>query len=230
MQRTHKPSWKQLTKLALALAVVSLTILAVQIIPMTQAQGYPPRIPTIPPSTATPIPTATPQPSPTIPTVSASPTEFPWNFQTSNPTYNPSTKSSSFWSPLTIGIVAVAVVAFAIPVAFFFLRRGKAEPLPKQETPIKTPERPMPNSPVSSRYPSYSYSSQQTTRPGQPTRYGSMSSYRQQPPSPYSTTTVRSPPSSSVSRPAPYSKTCPNCKRAVSNDRNVCPYCYKRIK
>ncbi len=167
---------------------------------------------------------------------SPSPTEFPWNFSTNAPTKRP-TVEGEFWSPLTIGIVVVALVAFAVPAAFFYLRRSKGKMLLDEEQPINTQElSAAPNRPAaSSRYSQSSYQSSyqskmqakptETSRYGQPPSYG----YRQQQSSP-SVTKSSSTQSSSYSRPAPYTKICPHCKKSVRNDQNICPYCDKRLR
>lgn len=221
---------KNLAKISLVLLVLVMLISAVESMPLAQAQGYP-HVPTFAPSTPTPTPTtpptATPKPSPAS---SPSPTEFPWNFPSISPTTNPTVQSGGFWSPLTIGLVALALVAFTVPLAFFYLRRGKQKMLREEELSFKAQELPGSNRPVvSSRYQS-SYQSQQSTKPTVTMRYGQPSAYstRQQPSS--SSLTTRSTLSSNTSRLPPYTKTCPHCKRAVRNDQNVCPFCDKRIK
>ena len=155
-----------LVKVTLTLLVLSILASAVAIVPVVKAQGYP-HIPTMPPSTPTPIPSPTPKPSPAV---SPSPTEIPWNFPSYNPTQSPTVKGG-FWSPLTIGIVVVALVAFAVPAVFFYTRRGKQKMLIDEERPLNTPEFPAASnrSAVSSRYSqsSYqsSYQSQQSSKP-----------------------------------------------------------------
>ncbi len=224
---------KDLVKITLALLVMSIITSTVTLAPVTNAQGYP-HIPTLSPSTPTPKPSPTPtQSAPASP--SPSPTEFPWNFSTNAPTKRP-TVEGEFWSPLTIGIVVVALVAFAVPATFFYLRRGKGKMLLEEEQPINPQNLPTASNrpPASSRYSQSSYqSSYQSKMPAKPTetsRYGqpSSSSYRSQPSSP--TVTSRSTQPSSYSRPAPYTKICPHCKRSVRNDQNICPYCDKRLR
>jgi hypothetical protein len=220
-----------LVKVTLTLLVLSILASAVAMVPVVKAQGYP-HIPTMPPSTATPIPSPTPKPSPVV---SPSPTEIPWNFPSYNPTQSPTVKGG-FWSPLTIGIVVVALVAFAVPAVFFYTRRGKQKILLDEERPFNSPEFPAASnrSTVSSRYSqsSYqsSYQSQQSSKPTETTRYGQQPSYsyRQQQSNP--SVTTRSTQTSSYSRPPPYTKICPHCKRGVRNDQNICPYCDKRLR
>jgi hypothetical protein len=215
---------KDLARLMLALLVLTILTSAVATAPVTKAQGFP-NIPTLPPATTTPSPSPKPSASP-----APSPTEIPWNFPSYKPTKSP-TVESGFWSPLTIGIVIVALVAFAVPATFLFIRRGKGKMLLDEERPINTIELPaMSNrSAVASRYQS-SYQTQQSARPTETTRYGQSASYsyRQQPSSPSVTTRSNQP--SSYSRPPPYTKICPHCKRTVRNDQNVCPYCDKRLR
>ena len=219
-----------LVKVSLALLVLSILASVIAIAPVVKAQGYP-NVPTFPPSTPTPIPSPTSKPSPTA---SPSPTEIPWNFPTYNPTQNPKAEEG-FWSPITIGIVAVALAAFTIPAAFFYIRRGKQEMLLDQERPINTPEFPAASNRYSttSRYgqSSYqsSYQSQQPVKPTETTRYGQSSSYGYRSQQSSSSVTTRSTQTSSYSRPSAYTKFCPNCKRAVRNDQNVCPHCDKRL-
>ena len=220
---------KDLVKLTLALLVLSIITSTITLAPVTNAQGYP-HVPTLSPSTPTP----TPSPTPTqlaLASPSPSPTIFPWNFSSNNPTVR-STVGGGFWSPLVIGLVVVALVAFAVPAAFFYLKRGKGKMLLDEEQPINTQELPGASnrSAVSSRYNQSSYQSQQPPKSTGSTRFGQTqsSSYRSQSSSP--TVTSRSTQQSSYSRPDPYTKICPHCKRSVRNDQNICPYCDKRLK
>ncbi len=220
---------KDLVKITLALLVLSILTSVVALAPVTNAQGFP-HVPTFAPSTPTPMPSPTPtQSAPASP--SPSPTEFPWNFSTNNPTKSPKVEGG-IWSPLTIGLVVVALVAFAVPATFFYLRRGKGKMLLDDRQPITTQELPGASnrSAVSSRYNQSSCQTQQPPKSTGPTRYGQSpsSSYRPQSSSP--TVTSGSTQPSSYSRPAPYTKICPHCKRAVRNDQNICPYCDKRLR
>jgi hypothetical protein len=223
-----------LVKITLALLVLSIITSTVTLAPVTNAQGFP-HVPTLSPSTPTPTPSPNPTQSASA-SPSPSPTEFPWNFSTNGPTKSP-TVEGGFWSPLVIGIVVVALVAFAVPAAFFYARRGKGKMLLNRDQPINTQDLPAAsNSPVaSSRYSqsSYqsSYQSKMTAKPTEPSRYGQPPSYgyRQQQSNP-SVAKSSSTQSSSYSRPAPYTKICPHCKRSVRNDQNICPYCDKRLK
>ena len=216
-----------LVKGSLALLVLSILASVITIAPVVKAQGYP-NVPTFPPSTPTPIPSPTAKPSPTA---SPSPTEIPWHFPTYNPTQNPKAEEG-FWSPITIGIVAVALVAFTIPAAFFYTRRGKQKMLLDE---MRQPEFPSASnrSAATSRYTqsSYqsSYQSQQSSKTPVTTRYGQTSSYGYRPQQSSSSVTTRSAQTSSYSRPSAYTKFCPHCKRAVRNDQNVCPHCDKRL-
>ena len=221
---------KYLVKITLAVLVLSIITSTITLAPVTNAQGYP-RYSDFVTLNTNPYPFPTPtQSAPSSP--SPSPTEFPWNFSTNNPTKSPTVAGSGFWSPLAIGLVVIALVAFAVPAAFFYLRRGKGKMLLDEEQPINTQELPGASnrSAVSSRYNQSSYQSQQPTKPTGTTRYGQppSSSYRPQSSSP--TVTSRSTQPSSYSRPAPYTKICPHCKRAVRNDQNICPYCDKRLR
>ena len=226
---------KYLVKITLALLVLSILTSAVAFAPVTKAQGYP-HVPTFAPSTTTPTPAPTPTQS-ALASPSPSPTEFPWNFSTNGPTKLPTVEGGGFWSPLAIGLVVVALVAFAVPAAFFYVRRGKGKMLFDEEKPLNTQELPAASNrpPASSRYSQSSYqSSYQSKMPAKPTetsRYGQPPSYgyRQQQSSP-SVAKSSSTQSSSYSRPAPYAKICPHCKRSVRNDQNICPYCDKRLK
>ena len=223
---------KDLVKITLALLVLSILTSALALAPVTKAQGYP-HIPTFAPSTPTPTPSPTPTQSvPASQSPSPIPTEFPWNFTSNSPTKSPTVEGGGFWSPLIIGIVVVALAAFAVPAAFFYLRRGKGKMLLDEERPFSEQDLPGASnrSTVSSRYNQSSYQSQQPPKSTGPTRYGQppSSSYRPQSSSP--TVTSRSTQPSSYSRPAPYTKICPHCKRAVRNDQNICPYCDKRLK
>ena len=222
---------KDLVRITLALLVLSIITSTVTLAPITNAQGYP-HIPTLSPSTPTPTPSPSPtQSAPASP--SPSPTEFPWNFSTNNPTKSPTVESAGFWSPLTIGIVVVAFVAFAVPAAFFYARRGKGKMLLDEEQPINTQELPAASNrpPASSRYSQSSYQSKMPAKPTETSRYGQPPSYgyRQQQSSP-SVAKSSSTQSSSYSRPAPYTKICPHCKRGVRNDQNICPHCDKRLR
>lgn len=221
---------EDLARVTIALLVLSILTSAVAIAPVARAQGYP-NVPTFPPATPTPSPSPKPSFAP-----SPSPSEIPWIFPTYHPTTNPTVGSGGFWSPLTIGIIVAALVAFIVPAMFFYVRRGNRKMLLDEDRPFNTQELPAASdrSAVVSRYSqsSYqsSYQSQQSARPTETTRYGQQPSYsyRQQPSN--ASVTPRSTQPSSYSRPPPYTKICPHCKRAVRNDQNVCPYCDKRLK
>ncbi len=220
---------KNLVKIALAIFVLSIITSTVTLAPITNAQGFP-HVPTFAPSTPTPTPSPAPtQATPASP--SPSPTLFPWNFSTNAPTLRP-TAAGGFWSPLTIGIVVVALVAFAVPATFFYLRRGKGKMLLDEEQPINRQELPgtTNRTAVSSRYTQSSYQTQQPPKSTGPTRYGQPTSYSYRPQYSSSPVTSRSTQTSSYNRPAPYTKICPHCKRSVRNDQNICPYCDKRLK
>ena len=224
---------ENLAKIILAIFVLSILASAVSMAPVANAQGYPPHIPTLSP--ATPGPSASPsqQPAASSPTPSA--TQIPWTFPSTQPTTVPKAASSGFWSPLTIGVIVAALVAFAIPAVFFFMRRGKPRTLLEEDHSFNDKPQPTPsNRPAAPRYGQYayqpSYQSSQPTRPTQTTRYGQPTSYGYNRPSSTPSVTTRSAPSSSYSKPAPYTRVCSHCKRTVRNDQNICPYCDKRIK
>jgi hypothetical protein len=219
-------------KLILALFVLSILASAVSMAPVANAQGYPPHIPTLSPTTPSSSPSQ--QPAATAsPTPAA--TQIPWNFPSTQPTKVAKAESGGFWSPLTIGIIVAALVAFAIPAAFFFMRRGKPKTLLEEDHSYSKPQ-PAPTSrpAAAPRYGQYayqpSYQGSQPARPTQTPRYGQPTTYGYSRPSSTPSVTTRSAPSSSHSQPAPYTRVCSHCKRTVRNDQNICPYCDKRIK
>ena len=205
MGKSHVGLKENLARVILALLVLSILVSIVAIAPLAKAQD-PPRHPTPPPTTPTP----SPSPKPSSPT--PSPSENTWIIPNYPP---PPTESGGFWSPLTIGIVAVSLVTFTILGAFFFVKRGKQKILFDGKRPFNTQERPVASnrSSVGSRYnhSSYqsSYQSQYPARSTETTRYGQSSSY---------------------SQPPHDTKICTHCKQTVRNDLNVCPYCYKRLR
>jgi hypothetical protein len=158
-----------------------------------------------PTPTATPTPTLTSTPTPSIAPSTPTPSESPWVYPTYQPPKSPTAESGGFWSPLAIGIVAAALIAFFVPATLLYARHGKRKTLLDEERPFHTPEPPAtPNrSTAATRYNQPSYQSQQTTRPITTTRY---------------------------SQPPPFTKICPRCKHAVRDDLNLCPYCDKRLK
>ena len=216
----------------LIVVFIAILLYSTQVVPLiSYCQPIPPKPPeNVPTFAPTPEPTSSPSPSP-----APEATEAPWIYPTNQPTKIPIVKSGGFWSPLTIGIVAAALVAFSVSAALFYVRRGKRKMLFDEERRFNTQEPPATSnrSAVISRYnQSYqsSYQSQQPARPTQTSRYRQPSSYSHSPQSSSSSVTTPSTQSSSYSQPAPYTKICSHCKRTVRDDQNICPYCDKRLK
>jgi len=204
---------------------------------------------------STPTPTSTPtatatqtQPTPTSsvgPTLSPgtsadeepTPTEEEtWAYTTHRTSPSPIiTEAGDFWSPTMItGLVVVAAVAFLVPTAFLLRRRGNKEPLLIEKAP---PYRPEPlaqtGQPAASQYNQPSYYGQQSSRYPDSTRYSQPSSYSQQwsrTPPRYGQPSSYNRQPSGYGRRAPFTKVCPQCKRVVRDDYNLCPYCDKRLK
>jgi hypothetical protein len=178
-------------------------------------------------STTTTTPAPTQQPS-------AAPTPTPW--VTYQPTLAPTASGSGIGSSLLIGIIAVVVVACAIPAALLYRGRGKRKTLLDEERPRYGPEpAPAPSrpevGPAFNQAPSPSYrqessSSSVYARFNQPSSGARSSSYSRYGQS--STSSPRSTPSSYRGS-SVYSKTCPNCRRSVRSDQTMCPFCGKRI-
>ena len=175
-----------------------------------------------------------PTASPTLPTLSASPKatpqQSPYLLPTANPTsyvnpqitWKPYPYSSatpkpvqSGISPLMIGIIAVAIVAVIIPVAFFIRRRGG--PQPTYEERNETPTSPAPTysprtpaTPTAVRYgqtPTYGYNPSRSTMAS---RSSTPSRYRQ--------------PSAVPTR------VCPRCRQTVWAGSSICPHCKQRLR
>ena len=179
-------------------------------------------------TTTTPTSTATaPSPTPYTPTPSRSPSAVP-TYQPTNP---PTAASSEFWSPLTLGIIAVVLIAFSSSATVLYARRGSRKPFIDEERPPYTPQ--YPSTPdgyaMAPRYGQPPYPSQQATSTVSPSRYSPPPSYMysQQTSRPYAT--ARPYQSQSYSRPSSYA-TCPRCRHAVSGNLNVCPYCGNRLR
>jgi hypothetical protein len=128
-----------------------------------------------------------------------------------SPTNVPVTASSGFWSPLTIAITLV-VIAFAVFMTAFYIRRGRQKPLtyeqasryePKPSTPSKTPT-----------------SSSNINQPYQPSKINQ--SYQR-----YQTSTINQP---ATNIQQPHTIACRHCKRTVRDDLNICPYCSKKLR
>ena len=198
---------------------------------------------TVPFTVGASVATPTPSSSSTSPNPTSSsnsnngltPTYTPFIYPTLQP-------QNSGLDPLIIGLIVVVVaVGVIVPVFFMFFRSRspkrepllEREPLPYRTDPYTPSERPNPTpSPYSrqpfsqppSRYstPTSRYSSPSTSRYTQNTAY---SRYSARP-----TATDRySAPSSSVQQPIS-GRTCPHCKRTVTGDYSICPYCYKKMR
>ena len=140
----------------------------------------------------------------------------------------PPTKSTGFWSPLAIGIVAF-VVAIACFTTVVFVRRGRQGPGSAEDYSNYKPQPSVENTQtyaskatVQTTSP-YGYrSSTQTTSP-----YGYRSSVqptRSTAPPQFGQTVTNRPP------PPAHTKVCKYCKRDVRDDFSVCPYCFKKLK
>ncbi len=192
-------------------------------------------------STTTTTTTTTTQTSTTSTTPNNSPTPTPKPYtnptgsggtQTSQPTSTPTPANNGLWSPLTIGIIAVVLVAFFVPAFMLYARQGKRRYL-EEDRRYRTPKYPSaPSGPtVATQNTQVPYQSRQaastfaTSRYSQPSRYSS--SYSQQRPRAYGATR---PYQQSYSRPTAFAKTCPYCKRTVRDGMSVCPSCGKRLR
>lgn len=161
-----------------------------------------------------PTPTATATqtfPTPTATTTATFPTETTWSYPTYRPTPSPVPASAGFWSPLVIGVIVTAVIAFIISITFVYRRRSKQETYLNEELPLYKPKPSAPSKkpPVTTRYNQPSSYSQQTSKPTTTTRPNQPPSYRQLP---------------------PFTKICPHCKQTVKDDYNLCPYCDKKLR
>ncbi len=205
-------------------------------------------------SKATPTPAPTPtatqaQPTPTSsvgptssPGTSSSekptPTEETWLYPTHRSSPSPAAEAGGFWSPpLVIGLVVVAAVAFLVPTTFLLRRRGNREMLLNEKAPPYRPESSAQarEPAAASRYNQPSYYGQQPSRYPDSTRYSQPPSYSQQLSRPPVTPRSGQPSSynrqpSGYGHQAPFTKICPQCKRVVRDDYNLCPYCDKRLK
>lgn len=183
--------------------------------------------------------TATTSPStsyPTTPQVTPSvPQSTTYTYPTYAPTIAPVAQSSSFWSPVVIGVIGVIVaVAVILPAAFLLTRSPKRdrmlerEPLPYRSEPVQPVQPPPAYGPHTSRY------GQQTS--GYQPRYSQYASrYRTtgttgQSASMPATSSRYSQSAPTVQQPASVGRTCPHCHRAVKGDYSICPYCYKKMK
>jgi hypothetical protein len=130
------------------------------------------------------------------------------------PTDSPITEGAGFWSPVTVALIAAAIASAGF-ITFFYIRRGKQEPLLTQDT---TPYKP--RSPVQETS-SYKHSSQVQ----QPTPH----SHRLLGSSTGPTAPAR-PIQTAANRSQTPTKICRHCKQNVREDMNVCPYCFKRLR
>jgi hypothetical protein len=186
---------------------------------------------------------------------SAAPTSPPYltstappGSSTSNPwlyTYPPTTESSNsgFWTPVTISLIAAAVLAVVLIPSFLFTRRGNG----KQRS-LYEEERPSSSYPSSSPYSSYTpkqpaqsagyspsgrYQSTYQSRSSSTlaaSRYSRPQSSGYNKPSSSTYTSTRYSQPSNYSRPTQLTKACPRCGKSVNEDQNICPSCNKRLK
>ena len=143
-----------------------------------------------------------------------------------SPTSTPITVNAGFWSPLTIAITAV-VVAFAVFMTAFYLRRDKQKPLSHRED---SRYEPRPSTPAKTPYTASSTTASPTSRPVTNSSYqpstnrpATKSLYQ-----PYQTSKVNQS-ATKVPQPA-HTIVCKHCKRTVRDDLNICPYCSKKLK
>jgi hypothetical protein len=125
-----------------------------------------------------------------------------------SPTNVPVTVSSGFWSPLTIAITLV-VIAFAVFMTTFYLRRGRQKPLTYEEA---TRYEPRPSTPPKT--PTASSNINQPSKINQPYQ-------------PYQTSKINQP---ATNIQQPHTIVCRHCKRTVRDDLNICPYCSKKLR
>jgi hypothetical protein len=159
-----------------------------------------------------------------------------------DPGGTPIVASEGDLGPLTIGLIAVALVAIFVPATALYLRGSKRNRVyddERPESPYYKPETPSAPNRYQATTRSYqpSYRSQQLTRPTVTPKYRQQPSYGyySQPSRPYSTTrrpysTTSYAQPSSYSRPTPHTMICHNCHKAVSDDYNICPHCHKRLR
>ncbi len=174
-------------------------------------------------------------PSSTSPTSSSSsntgvtPTYTPFVYPTLQP-------QNSGFSPLIIGLIVVVVaVAIGVPVTFMLKNRSPKRDLlldkelsPYRADPYSQSNRPTPP-PTSPYNPPTPRSSQSSTRYNQPsTRYSQTTAYSRYSAKPAVTDNYSSSPNNVQQSTS--GRICPHCKRTVTGDYSVCPYCYKRMK
>ena len=140
----------------------------------------------------------------------------------------PPAKSTGFWSPLAIGIVAL-VLAIACFTTVVFVRRGRQGPGSAEDYSNHKPQPSVENT--------QTYASKAATQTTSP--YGYRSSTQTTSPYGYRSsvqpTRSTAPPQFNqavTNRPAPpiHTKVCKYCKRDVRDDFSVCPYCFKKLK
>jgi hypothetical protein len=129
------------------------------------------------------------------------------------------------------------LVAFLVPTVFFLTRRGNKEMSLNDQAPRYGPEPSAPSREptAASQYNQTSHYGQQPSRYPATTRYGQPQSYSQQlsrPPitSRYGQSSSYGRQPSAYGQRATFTKICPQCKRVVRDDYNLCPYCDKRLR
>jgi hypothetical protein len=167
------------------------------------------------------------------------------------PTYKPVKPKAGFWSPLNVGIVAIAVAAVCF-VMVVFVRRGRQERPSLEDSssykPASTTENVPPYGYRSSVEDTSRYRYRPPVQETSPYRYRSpledtspykfrssvpdTSPYYPRASVPSTRSTVPPTVSQTVTRSQapPYTKVCKHCKRVVRDDLNVCPYCFKRLR
>lgn len=185
----------------------------------------------------TPIPTAissSTQTAPTIPPTTSS-SENPIEHPYYQPTPSPRTENSGFWSPLTIGIIAAALIVFFVPATLMYTKRNKQKLFLDKEPSILPPHTQEPpvapnRATATTRYSRLQFQSQQQTTPVTNAQYNQQPShiYSQQLTKPPANTQATQ--SQSYNRQQSFTKVCPRCKKSVRDDLNICPYCDKRLR
>ncbi len=182
---------------------------------------------------STPVPSkANPSSSPGT-SSKATPTEGTWVYPTKKPTATPTVGSAEFWSPTTIAVVAIVAIAAILIPSILLIRRGGKKELPIEgESPLQRPSTtpppraPVPPLPYQTAYSRSAHYGQTTSGYSSVSRYGQPSSYSQQ---------LSRQAGARYNQPQSYQRTaftkiCPQCRRVVRDDYNLCPYCDKRLK
>ena len=155
-------------------------------------------------------------------------------YPTNKPGQTQTAAKGGFWSPLTIGLVlAAAAIAFIVPVAFVYRRRGSQEMVFEEEHPIYDPKMQTPSKKptVTTSYGQPDrYSHQFSMRPTEAIRYNQPGSIRPQVPNRPTVAPKYNQPTSSRAQQSYSTKICRHCKQTVREDLNVCPHCMKRLK